>query len=131
MRSICEAINYYEGETPPIPGSGYVANIPPAVAGPVQLFDALFNVLNLPGYFGFNWNALSDCLRDLSWISERKVVIVHSDVPCLVPDDIKLYLEILCEAVHDWKPGEDHELFIYFPASCRGSIATFLAESGR
>jgi RNAse (barnase) inhibitor barstar len=32
--------------------------------------------LNFPDYFGMNWNALIDCLRDLSWLNPKGVIVV-------------------------------------------------------
>jgi len=40
--------------------------IPERLTSSRSLLDWLDAALNLPDYFGFNWNALSDCLRDLS-----------------------------------------------------------------
>lgn len=129
MKSICDNFSYYNGDTASVPGSGYVATIPLGIDGVEQLFDVLFQVLKLPGYFGFNWNALSDCLRDLSWVPEREVVIVHRELPHLNDDDIKLYLDVLCEAARDWKPSENHKLVIFFPISCRDRIVSLLSAT--
>ncbi|MGJ4748471.1 barstar family protein, partial [Leptospira sp. SA-E8] len=46
-----------------------------------QLLQALYQLLWLPGYFGFNWDALHDCLTDFSWIRERTVVLEHAALP--------------------------------------------------
>ena len=52
--------------------------------------------LQFPEYFGENWDALRDCLRDLSWLSENKVVIYHEELPRLVAEgDLATYLDIL------------------------------------
>ncbi|MCR5568666.1 MAG: barstar family protein [Paludibacteraceae bacterium] len=40
------------------------------------LFKKLFDELSFPDYFGFNWNALDDCLQDFSWLKEDFVVFV-------------------------------------------------------
>ena len=32
------------------------------------LFKALSESFNFPGYFGNNWDALDECLRDLEWL---------------------------------------------------------------
>lgn len=32
--------------------------------------------MKFPDYFGMNWDALSDCLRDLSWLDPKGVVVV-------------------------------------------------------
>jgi RNAse (barnase) inhibitor barstar len=92
-----------------------------------QLFDLLYRVLSLPGYFGFNWNALFDCLRDFHWVNERVVLIVHDDVPVLAPSEMKIYLEVLRDAVVDWKPGEAHALQVVFDEKERARIQDALA----
>ena len=61
----------------------YVARIPPSLNTRERLFDALIHELQLPAYFGENWDALSECLRDLSWIESKRVVILHTDLPPL------------------------------------------------
>ncbi|KWA11575.1 hypothetical protein WT37_21165 [Burkholderia territorii] len=79
-------------------------------------------MLTLPGYFGFNWNALFDCLRDFHWISERTVVIVHDELPELEPSEMKTYFEVLRDAVTDWKVGEAHSLQVVFDERDRARI---------
>jgi len=63
-----------------------------------------------------------DCLSDLSWIKQHRVVIVHSDVPSLPGSELSTYLDILVVAVLDWQPDEDHELTIAFPKRCFDSL---------
>jgi RNAse (barnase) inhibitor barstar len=62
-------------------------------------------VLRFPAYFGKNWDALSDCLTDLSWLdnaySHFVVVIDHWD-HCASP----LLQEILQEMVSLWADAE-------------------------
>lgn len=41
-----------------------------------DLFDACAETLQFPAYFGFNWDALADCLGDLSWLPERGRVLL-------------------------------------------------------
>ena len=40
------------------------------------LFKMLYEELCFPDYFGCNWNALNDCLRDFCWLQEDFVVFV-------------------------------------------------------
>lgn len=79
----------------------YVVRIPPKARGKQKLLGVLAAKLRFPSYFGHNWDALEECLRDLSWLAdERRVVIVHEAFP-LPPggDSLSIYLGILADAV--------------------------------
>lgn len=95
---------------------------------PTQLFELFYQSLTLPGYFGFNWNALFDCLRDLHWVNQRKVIIVHDDLPSLPPSEMKIYLEVLRDSILDWKPAEPHCLEAIFDESDRINIEAVITE---
>lgn len=100
----------------------YIAKVPAGISSTEDLFQTLYNVLELPGYFGFNWNALSDCLRDFHWINSYKIIIQHEDLPALKPQDLYLYLEILHEAKTDWKHSKEHLLTITFPTKFKNRV---------
>jgi RNAse (barnase) inhibitor barstar len=100
----------------------FIANVPPGLSGRRELFQVLRGSLGLPDYFGENWDALSECLRDLSWIKARRVVIVHQDLPGFDARTLAAYLDLLLACVRDWKPGEDHELFVVFPETARDAV---------
>jgi hypothetical protein len=68
--------------------SDYVARVPPLLSSRSKLFSALRDALQLPSYFGQNWDALSECPRDLSWIGPRRVILMHDDVPPLRTDRV-------------------------------------------
>ncbi|MFK0106416.1 barstar family protein [Streptomyces sp. NPDC091217] len=34
-----------------------------------DVFQKFWDAFRLPDYFGWNWPALRDCLRDLGWLS--------------------------------------------------------------
>jgi len=80
-----------------------------------ELFRQLFTVLKLPDYFGYNWDALSDCLRDFHWIDQKQIVLVHDECLALDEQSLGQYLRVLLEAVQDWKSDEEHSLSIVFP----------------
>lgn len=105
---------------------GLIAVIPHGLTDAMQLLEVLYHRLRFPGYFGFNWDALSDCLRDLHWVEERNIVIVHEDLPALKSVDIFNYLNVLAECVQSWKPNEDHGLTVFFPAECKTRVDQLL-----
>jgi RNAse (barnase) inhibitor barstar len=82
-----------------------------------ELFKQLSDKLEMPEYFGYNWDALSDCLRDFHWIEQQKIILVHDDFLLLNEHELSTYLQVLFEAVQDWKDGEEHSLEVVFPES--------------
>ena len=87
-----------------------------------ELFKQLSVKLEMPNYFGYNWDALSDCLRDFHWIEQQKIILVHDDYPQLNEHELSTYLQVLFEAVQDWKEGEEHSLEVVFPESVRSLV---------
>ncbi len=78
-----------------------------------DVFEKFSTKLNFPAYFGWNWDALSDCLRDLSWCpADRYMIIVDNAESALVatPEEREILLHILSRAAQAWanplgKPG--------------------------
>jgi RNAse (barnase) inhibitor barstar len=97
--------------------------VPASIASEKELFDTLASLLDFPDYFGENWDAFAECVRDLSWLSPGRVVLVHVDIP-LVNDvaNARTYLAILSRAVHKMSTSEDHPLSVVFPAEFREPI---------
>lgn len=106
----------------------FVAHIPTSISDTKTLFDVFFEKLQFPGYFGFNWNALSDCLRDLSWVQQYRVVVLHHDLPNLAKEDLFIYLDVLQECTESWKPGEEHKLVIAFPKDVESAVLNILGD---
>ncbi len=120
----------------------FVLRVPAGIRSKAELLAALASAGNFPDYFGENWDALQDCLRDLSWIRNRKVVVVHSDLPLHGnPAECRTYLEILQTTLADWTesvksdatepPPEwsyvDHELRVVFPPQAEAVVARLVA----
>jgi hypothetical protein len=49
-----------------------------AIADKQELMAAISSALEFPDYFGANWDALDECLRDLGWIGAEGYVLVVS-----------------------------------------------------
>ena len=110
-----------------VPGA-FEAALPLGISSVQELFQSLFERLSLPAYFGFNWDALSDCLRDLHWIESQTVVLDHSDLPGIEPGDLRLYLEVLAEAVSSWRIDDEHRLLVRFPSDSKERVLQVLAR---
>jgi len=94
----------------------FVAVLPPAIETKSALLKALASMLMLPAYFGSNWDALFDCLRDFGWIEEHDIVLIHQDLPILPRRELSIYLRILRDAALDWRSGEPHRFEVVFSA---------------
>lgn len=130
-------------DSPQFSQTDFVIRIPPNINLKNDLLAALASAGRFPGYFGSNWDALLDCLRDLSWIGNKSVVIVHSDLPLQnTPSEGKVYLETLRTALIDWSkaaetstasplgwPCVEHELRVVFPTEAQMHISRMRAAT--
>ncbi len=70
-----------------------------------MLLARLAAALQFPDWFGHNWDALSDCLTDLSWLPARRYRIVLAQPEALrtaAPETLATLLEILGESAEFW-----------------------------
>ena len=73
--------------------------------GKRDLLDRFAAALRFPSWFGHNWDAMHDCLTDLSWLpaSAYRVVLSH---PALLrehePETLASALQVLADATVFW-----------------------------
>jgi RNAse (barnase) inhibitor barstar len=68
------------------------------VYGRDTLLHALYQACELPGWFGFNWDALLDCLADWSWRPAAGHALVFRDLDLLesrAPEVARAFLAIV------------------------------------
>lgn len=104
----------------------FLARVDPAIVDTDELLRSLYYLLWFPGYFGFNWNSLYDCLCDLDWIVETKVVIVHGSLPSIPDSDLCIYLGVLKDSILDWNDDERHQLEVVFHEKDKETIEKLL-----
>jgi Barstar (barnase inhibitor) len=70
------------------------------------LLQALSSAMSFPPYFGQNWDALADCMRDLSWCRSDGYLLLFENGDVLwkcCPTDFKTFLEILDNVALVWR----------------------------
>ena len=107
----------------------YMARLGKDIGSTDYLINALFYTLSFPGYFGFNWNALYDCMCDFSWIREKHIVIFHEELPRIEQRDLKIYLEVLRDACKSWQGDSEHVVEVIFMKEDKLAIEKILTNS--
>ncbi len=62
--------------------------------------------MDFPTYFGQNWDAFEECIRDLSWAPAQGYVLLYDHVAPFAtnqPDEWKVAHAILKNAVAEWR----------------------------
>ncbi len=72
-----------------------------------DLFDEFASALQFPSYFGENWNALDECINDLSWLPGDNYIIGINDIKDVLISDSEGNLEalfkVLNNACDEWR----------------------------
>ena len=91
--------------------------VPPRLESKTALLEFLKEALRLPDYFGYNWDALNDCLADVAEGTE-KFVLIHHDLPLeSEPEEQRIYLEIAGHAA-----ARSDRLDLVFPDAFRRKV---------
>ncbi|HTR43015.1 MAG TPA: barstar family protein [Pseudomonadales bacterium] len=88
------------------------AELAAGIKSKAALLEALSIALRFPDYFGMNWDALNECICDLSWLPPGDVILSHQDLP-LSEDrsSLSIYLLILKDAVEVWNTRGSNLIF--------------------
>jgi RNAse (barnase) inhibitor barstar len=79
--------------------------VPKNIRTKAELFHFLSIELKFPDYFGKNWDALDECIGDLSWLPKLNIHLVHQDIPLSSqPEEAAIYISVL----EDVDANKDH-----------------------
>ncbi|MFD8576659.1 barstar family protein [Streptomyces virginiae] len=89
MHIITAGGGLHPDELLPTSGTVYVARLNGQdMTDEISTFQQFDELLKFPEYFGWNWNAFYDCLRDLEWLpSDYRILIIESAESVLSEDD--------------------------------------------
>ena len=81
-------------------------------------FNSFSEKLEFPEYFGFNWDAFSDCMTDLSWLNlECGISIIYKNPHIFrssSPEEWKIANEILLDAIDYWDEQNKVMIIAFF-----------------
>jgi hypothetical protein len=80
-------------------------------ADKAELLKNIAAALEFPDWFGHNWDALEDCLTDLSWRDAAAYVLVFDEPK--PGDDFGALLDVLRSSAHSWA-GRGKPFFAVF-----------------
>jgi len=66
------------------------------------LIGRIATALSFPSWFGGNWDALEDCLSDLSWLSPGGHVLIIEGAQHVPPVERGTLVDILASAAASW-----------------------------
>ena len=121
--------SFHFGPPELLPEAAILAEIPACIRSKQKLLRTLADQLQLPAYFGRNWDALEECLRNLSWLPAGSVQISHRDLP-LPPGSHERwsYVQVLHAATRHWQLSLVNRLVCRFPAQTTEEIQALLRE---
>ena len=102
--------------------TAFIVRIPRGLRSKKKLLSVFATTLRFPKYFGWNWDALEECLHDLSWLPpDKPVAIVHEDLPFGDGGENRaIYLGVLQSAIHS--PHTNRSIQVVMPAPLRATI---------
>jgi RNAse (barnase) inhibitor barstar len=105
------------------------------------VFDQFSTLLQFPEYFGNNWNAFSDCIRDLDWLDAISFLIILIDADEVLEkgdaDEFGLLVDILLEAGESWctpdqfRPSKPFHVLLHATPERRAILERRLLTAGR
>lgn len=78
-----------------------------------KLMQRIAATLGFPDWFGENWDALEDCLTDLSWCEAKGHVLVFEGFQFLPAEEVGVLIDVLISAAEFW-PGLGKPFFAVF-----------------
>jgi hypothetical protein len=93
------------------------------------LLERIARTLAFPSWFGGNWDALEDCLTDLSWRDAQGHVLAFEGFQFLPADDIGVLNDVLITAAEFWRERRRSFFAIFIDPERTLALADLFNES--
>lgn len=94
-----------------------------------DLLTAAGVVLNFPPFYGKNFDAFWDCIRDID-LPQHKIVLLNQDLPQLPEDDLETWITLLRDATLYWRRhSKEHVFEVWFPENAAEKIEAVLKDA--
>ena len=94
-----------------------------------ELLRRIGAALAFPAWFGGNWDALEDCLTDLSWREAGGHVLAFEDFRFLPADDVGVLIDVLVAAAEFWVQREKPFFAVFIDPERTLMLADLLDEA--
>jgi RNAse (barnase) inhibitor barstar len=102
-----------------------------AITNVSTLFEEMARAFRFPDYFGHNWAAMTDCLRDLRDRENTRIALLWVDAGVSVDADVQTFLDacealdaVASELVEDDELGRAHQLEVFLLGAGPGFAAS-------
>ena len=96
--------------------------------GKDAMLESIAAALAFPVWFGRNWDALEDCLTDLSWRKGEARVILFSGA--LPGDDLGILADVLASAAEYWRERGRPFFAVFIDPAGNLSLPSLYKEKG-
>lgn len=110
-------------------GSGHDLARIALAPGKDAMLAATARALAFPDWFGGNWDALEDCLCDLSWRKDAARVILFSNAA--PGDDLGILQDVLAASAQYWRERGRVFFAVFIDPSAALALPALYREKGR
>jgi hypothetical protein len=106
-----ELMEYLERE---LPSKAFLTTIDfDGISDDKTLFRTFQDAFDFPWYFGYNWNAFNECMRDLDWIKSGAYIIILKNIEKSPLDEEgkQIFFRSLIFIAKEWRNGMYYDEF--------------------